>query len=476
MQRILVLRGILILVVILFESATLSAQNGYKLDFQLTGLKDTTVYLGYYYGDGTYIKDTARVNDTGKIAFMGTETLPPGVYFLVLNRSRLFDFLVSGNQHFSISANNDDYLSSLKAENSTDNTVFFNYMSFMIQKGKEIQPYRTILADSTANESKKVLANETASKINEEVRKYQLSIIEEHSELLASDYIRAQLPNLQLNNADASNDEKLNYFILHYWDNFDISNESLLRYPQPIYRQKIEYYFEKLHKQDPDILIKAIKEQIDKAKTNAETYKYLVWSLTQTYQYPKLMGLDKIYVYLYDTYFATGEMDYWANDNLKSTLEKRAFVLRNTLIGNTAPNLIIENISHKPSALYDLKSKYSIIYFYDPDCGFCKKETPKLRDFVNTTHRDVKVYAVCADSSLVKMNEYIGEMEIDNWINVNGPRTFTEHYQKIYDAATTPTIYLLDEKKKIIAKKIPADQIKPFLDSYESTLTDSSSE
>jgi len=35
------------------------AQEGYKIDFKINGLKDTTTYLGYYYGESTYIKDTA---------------------------------------------------------------------------------------------------------------------------------------------------------------------------------------------------------------------------------------------------------------------------------------------------------------------------------------------------------------------------------------------------------------------------------
>jgi len=40
--------------------------QGYKIDFKIKGLKDTTTYLGYYYGESTYIKDTARVSATGE--------------------------------------------------------------------------------------------------------------------------------------------------------------------------------------------------------------------------------------------------------------------------------------------------------------------------------------------------------------------------------------------------------------------------
>ena len=66
---------------------------------------------------------------------------------------------------------------------------------------------------------------------------------------------------------------------------------------------------------------------------------------------------------------------------------------------------------------------------------------------------------------MTKMGKYIDDNEL-KWISVNGPRSYVGTYQKLYDAATTPTIYILDEKKKIIAKKIGAGQLQEFLDNY----------
>jgi len=107
-----------------------------------------------------------------------------------------------------------------------------------------------------------------------------------------------------------------------------------------------------------------------------------------------------------------------------------------------------------------------LIYFYDPDCGHCKKETPKLKKFYDETDYDVEVFAVSADTSMTKMRDYITELDL-KWISVNGPRTYVGPYSKLYDALTTPTLYVLDEKKKIIAKKIPAERLEEFIGRYE---------
>jgi hypothetical protein len=54
-----------------------------------------------------------------------------------------------------------------------------------------------------------------------------------------------------------------------------------------------------------------------------------------------------------------------------------------------------------------------------------------------------------------------------NWVTVNGPRSAVGSYHNLYDAMTTPTIYILDERKKIIAKKLPAERLEEFLINFE---------
>jgi peroxiredoxin len=187
----------------------------------------------------------------------------------------------------------------------------------------------------------------------------------------------------------------------------------------------------------------------------------------QEYQQPEIMGLDAVYIHLYDTYFATGQMDFWAT-SLKKTLNDHAERLRKSMIGKTAPNLMMQDASFKPRSMYDIKNKYTILYIFDPDCGHCKVETPKLVEFYtkNKAKFDIEVFAVSADTSMAKMRDYIKTMNL-KWITVNGPRTYVGPYGDLYDAATTPTLFILDEKKKIIAKKVPAESLEDFFTNYE---------
>jgi len=236
-----------------------------------------------------------------------------------------------------------------------------------------------------------------------------------------------------------------------------------------MYRDKINEYLDKLYAPHPDSIPRAIGKIISNAKRNQETYKYATWICLLKYQQPDIMGLDEVYVNVFDNYFASGEMDFWVNDKLKKNLKDHADRLRKSLVGKKAPNLIMQDANFKPRSMYDIKNKYTVLFIFDPDCGHCKEETPKLVSFYNTKKYDLEVYAVSADTSMAKMRDYIKEMNT-KWITVNGPRTYVGPYQDLYDAMTTPSLYVIDEKKKIIAKKVPAEKLDDFLMKHEKFL------
>jgi thiol-disulfide isomerase/thioredoxin len=235
---------------------------------------------------------------------------------------------------------------------------------------------------------------------------------------------------------------------------------------RPIYQEKIAEYLDRLFVPQADSITKAIEKVVAKAKKNQETYKYAVRIAVFKYQQPEIMGLDEVYVNLYDKYFDSGQMDFWANAQLKRILKEQADRLRKSLVGKTGANLIMQDSNLKPRSMYDIKNKYTLLFIFDPDCGHCKEETPKLVNFYNKKKFDIEVYAVSADTSMSKMRTYIKDMNM-KWITVNGPRTYVGAYQDLYDAMTTPTLYILDQRKKIIGKKIPAEKVEEFLTQHE---------
>ena len=460
----------------LFISAICLGQPGYNLQFKIQGWKDTTAYLGHYYGESTYLKDTAKVNSKGEFTFEGSNPLSHGVYFLVLNKVKIFEILVGDNQRFKMETNSDEYVKNMNVTGDVDNKLFFENMVFSAERHKEADPYIKILQDSTLKEDQKKDARAAYSKINDKVMAYQAEVIAKYPNTLTAALFKAnqaiKIPDPpKKSNGNIDSTFQLRYYREHFFDNFDLADDALIRMPRPIYSEKINEYLDKLYAPQADSITKALDKVVAKAKKNPETYKYTVFIYLLKFQQPEIMGLDEVFVNIYDKYVATGEMDFWMNAGMKKNMKDHADRLRKSLIGKTGPNLIMQDQYLKPRSMYDIKSKYTILYIFDPDCGHCKKETPKLISFYekNKVKFNVEVFAVSTDSSMTKMKDYMKEMNM-KWITVNGPRTYVGSYHDFYDAMTTPSLFILDEKKKIIGKKIPAEKLEDFFTNYEKYL------
>lgn len=89
----------LLLFYILFSLTGLAfAQSGFQIGCHIRGLSAEWVYLGFYQGDQTLLKDSAKV-ENGSFVFKGKETLAGGLYMIVLPPSNNhFDLMIDADQ------------------------------------------------------------------------------------------------------------------------------------------------------------------------------------------------------------------------------------------------------------------------------------------------------------------------------------------------------------------------------------------
>ena len=451
------------------------AQAGYKLNFKVDGWHDTTVYLGNHYGESILIKDTAFVGKNGSFKFGGTRLKDHGVYFIAMVKDgkahKQFDILIAEDQQFSMTTQADDVLQSMVVTGSDENSLFYKNAKHQTNELKHAAPLETILKDTTSSVQDKEAARAKLNKIRDELIASQDKLIDQNPNSLTSKIIKAYRP-VKIPDAPKTSDGRIDstfqfkWYKHHFFDNFDLAEPGLVCLPDPLYKRKIDEYLDKLTVPTPDSVFEAARRIINAAQTNREAYKYAAWICLRKYQQPAIMGLDEVYVKLFDTYYASGKMNFWVTANTLKALKDQADRIRKSLIGHIGPDLVMQDASLKPQALYALENKYTILYIFDPDCGHCREETPKLVSLYNQKKWDIGVYAVSADSSMQKMRSYVKEMSM-KWTTVNSHRTYTKYYQDLYDAILTPSLFVLDKNKRIIAKHLPVDRRDEFFEKYE---------
>jgi thiol-disulfide isomerase/thioredoxin len=195
-------------------------------------------------------------------------------------------------------------------------------------------------------------------------------------------------------------------------------------------------------------------------------FKYLVWYATYHSENSEIMGFDRIFVHIVDTYYIAHQAT-WERPAVVEKLIKKANKIRPLLIGQIPPNMVMLDTNNQPVSMYSVKSNFLILFFWDPDCGNCQQEIPKLKDFYDKQKDSLglKIFAVCSDTSLIKWKSAIRKKKMD-WINVDGPRALTGNYHDQYDVSSTPVVYILNNLKEIIAKRLVTDQFLGFLKNY----------
>ncbi len=473
----------LILSFLLFSfTFTIANAQGFKVTLEAPQYKSGIAYLTYYYGKNMNVQDSAAINSKGVAIFQGKDKILPGVYSVVFpGKNKLFDFLIANKQIINISVpDTSDIINKTKVTGAEENDLFQQYQKYVTSKGQflqqELEAYKksTTKQDSVAHENK-------YKELNEELNNYRDKLIKDHPESMLATLLTSMKPVKVLNPNPLTHEDSLanyQYYKKHYWDGITFMDDRIIR--TPFFLPKLEQYFRNVISPVPDSIIKESDYLLLLARSSPEMYKFLLNWLTDEYINPKYMGQDAVFVHLFEKYHSKGVSN-WLNAKQLKTISDRAYMLMSNLIGEQAANLEMVDSNGISKPLYNIKANYTVVCFWDPTCGHCRVQVPRFDSIYNAKWKKegVKMYGVLTETKdFDQWKQFINENKMNDWVNVyetDAQRKIVEEskqpsYKQLYDVIQTPTLYLLDKDKKIIAKKLTMEQMDDVLDVKIKTL------
>jgi hypothetical protein len=487
---------------LVFACSSLLAQDKYEIKIHIKGLKDTVCYLFKYKWETHSIVDTARVSN-GRLVFKGKQPLEKGIYFLVNQKLSMIglDFLVDSNQKFTLSTDTSALYDHLKITGSELNSDFRDFVLYMSKHNKELFEYEKELKLRQDKDSVELLARERRAHY-EAIKNYQENYLAKSSDNYLSEIVRLQkeLPKPQNIPLDSSGKKdavwEYNYYVKNYWDHIPLNDIGILN-TNKLYYYRLKNYFEKIVLQDPDSLIKTCDWLMKQTEGCEEMYKYMGFYLTYTVDRSKIVGHDAVFVDLVNKYYKTNKANWYSEEQNKKIIE-RGGILEPLLIGKTMPDMNLVDTTGSATVralgidtirssedltqayysnvqalqkifvpLHKVKADFTIVIFWDVDCGHCQHDVPKLKelyDKMRAEKKDVEVYAVYAHHDVAKWKKFIRDKKL-NWINVYDGVHLND-FKKKYDMYSYPVIYLLDKDKKIRSKRIGVDQLEGLIDHF----------
>jgi len=464
-----------ILIAMAFLPAFAFAKDGYEITIKISGYKNQKIILGNYYGDKQYVKDSAVTDATGKVIFKGKDKLQGGIYLVATGDKRLlFDFVVT-DPVFTLETDTIDYQAHMKVIGSPENEVFFAYSKFTTKMAIEATELEKKMLTAKAS---KDTATERKYKLeligyDKRVQEYRKEVVKAHPTFLMSKLFK-MMEEVDVPNAptlpNGKKDSMYQYFYYrdHFFDNFDFNDDRIVY--TPVFQPKLESYILKLTLQIPDSINKAADNLVAKTLKSKEISKYVIYWITNHYETSEYMGMDAVFVHMALTYYTDKKLTYWLDDALRFKIVDRAQTLDYNTLGKKGQNLNMPDTNGVYQSLYNVKADYTVLLFWDANCGRCKEEVPKILDFYkqqNSTvnlkgSKKLEVFGVGMTPEPKEWKSYINEHKLP-WINVHDPN-HESNFRKFYDVYSTPVIYLLDENKQIIAKRLSVDQLKDFIE------------
>ena len=459
------------LVMIICSIALCNAQ-GYQVNVH-SNYKSGIAYFTYHFGNDNFnIVDSAVVNEKGNVVFKGNKKLPGGIYAIVFPGKRFsVDFLLDKEQNIGIKADTNNMANTI-VTGSKENILFQQYQNFVNEKGKLLTQEKEAYLKAT--NSKDSAVHELAyNKYNNELNFYRKNIIESQPNSMMAVLLKAMKAPAIPNRIPVTHQDSLdnyNYYKAHYWDGITFMDDRIIR--TPFFLPKLETYYRNVMPPVADSLIKDIDYKLLLARNAPEMYKFLLNWFTDEYINPKYMGQDAVFVHLFENYHSKG-LTSWLTQKQLDVITRRAYMQMSNLIGEKAANIEMLNTEDKPTSLYDVKADYTVLVFWDPTCGHCKIELPKIDSVYRASWKknDVKIFAVLTEDQKPEWLKYIKEHNLNDWINVYATKEMEQAeataqrpgFRQLFDVIMTPTLFLLDKDKRIIGKKLNWEQLNYFL-------------
>jgi len=478
-----IMKNLLLLFSTFFFVQTAFAIDDYQITVTVKNYNQDKLILAHYLGSKIFVDDTATIADNGTFIFDGGRDLAAGIYLLVTPPENQFVeiFITKEEKNFNVTLDATKLTEDLVFDNAPDNTLFYKYLGFMRQTRPEMEAL--IKTIQVGKEEKKDVTKEEnqLDQLQLKVETYKETIIQKHPKKLTTTILKSN-KKLDIPTFEGPEDEvRMKEYTYRRQHFFDHVRDDPRFFRSKICNDMINFYMDNLTVPMPDSIIKSVDEVLNLVSPDSSAFQSYFYNYLNKYYGSEFMGMDAVFVHMVKEYSMKGKTPFLSEES-NAKITKDALLWEKTLIGKTAPDLenyildIEESIKVKDTEdenrrfaldgktyLNSIFKPYTVVVFWAPDCGHCKKSMPVLVDFYEKHIDSVEVFAVCHTDfrEFGDCAQKLKEYKAIKWINTVDPYF---KYIKDYSIETTPLILLLDAEKKVLYKKIAADKLEVALE------------
>lgn len=260
-----------------------------------------------------------------------------------------------------------------------------------------------------------------------------------------------------------SKEEQLNYLFSHYWDNFNFSDTAKI-IDSEYAEQAFVNYLSIFPAVSAEQLKEGITDFLDQAKQEQKGFDYFKKKLdSYLYDPNSPMRSDSFYEPVLEYYTSSDKI---AQDE-KARYRILLDLVRKNKVGSTATDFVYQTKGKTFNKLHELQAPLILLMFYEPGCSNCEQviKVLKEQESINQmiANKQMQILAIYPEGNLEIWNDYADNIP-SNWINAVDEKQEVLN-KGLYDLKASPTIYLLDQDKKVILKDTELNALGNYLGS-----------
>lgn len=407
--------------------------KGYDITVNDTRFEQQMLYLLRWYNGQSTILDSARVNK-GIVRFKDSKTiLPCGNYcisdskFLGTTMRSLPIDIILNQSNKAIVTRTDTTITIL--ENPESSILNNFYLSYLNGLRHDIDIFPSLMQE----------------------------LEETMPEAFVTKHLRATLKGMLETNAQNEYDNWS--FIMHQLQYTDFSEPRLI-YTSATFPVILENIIEEGSCQNSDSLIMFVDSILHRCTNHTVLNNYVKFLFTHFDSHNP--DYDPVLVHLYDTYDKS-----WIEEGRENSYNRKINNLRKIIPGARIPELISHDVNGKAISTNDIKSKYTVLWFWDPDCDHCQEMTPILHQLYrdHAEEWDFEVFAVEVNEDHDRWLAFSDKNELWDWTNLSTSMGEANlDFIEYFDIMTTPVMFLIDNSQDhtIIARQLTLSELQIF--------------
>jgi thiol-disulfide isomerase/thioredoxin len=399
-----------------------------------------------------YIKNATIVNGEFSINF--PKNASKGMYRLLYNQQNkgFIDFIYN-NESVELKFNPENPSETVDFLTSEENKIYHKYLIESANRLQELNSYQRSFFNTKDGNTKNSLQMSYTNAL-QKFNKFQAQFEKDTEGKLANHFIKSshryysqsliQTPQKYLNS------EKQHYFDFINFKDKELINSTFLG------KKIIDYIFYLNGSDDVQVqnelyknAVQEVLYKIENVNLKSEILTTLLYTFAQI---ENAVLID----FVIDNFYNKLPEAVKNSSTIHEVQEKVKLA-----VGRTAPEITWkENGVTKKLSKLNIAKKY-IVVFWSTGCSHCLIEIPQLYEFTKDKP-NIHVVAFTLEDDKIGFNQHTPKFK--KWTNILGLKKWQNPIVRMYNITSTPSYFVLDKNKKIIAKPNSFEDVKEFFE------------